>query len=280
VHVTKDGGSSWKNVSDAFPKDLWVSRVVASSHAKERVYVALNGYRWDDFNTYLYVSEDYGETWESIASNIPDSPVNVIKEDPENENILYTGTDNGLYVSFNRGNSWQIFGKDVPNVAVHDLVIQEREKDLVVGTHGRSIYVADIELVQELTIDNMNNILVSDVEPIRASRRWGSKGFNQFGEYNEPELNIQFYAPETAEVKIAISNTDGKVLKEWKNKVDQGISIEHYNLSVSEKGKKILDKEDISIEKSDNGTYYLPKGKYKIRISQGNQTSETDLEIK
>ncbi len=89
VHVTKNSGSSWTQISNSFPKDLWVSRVIASQHKKERVYVSLNGYRWDDFKTYIYVSEDYGNTWKSLNTNIPDSPVNVIKEDPENENLLY-----------------------------------------------------------------------------------------------------------------------------------------------------------------------------------------------
>jgi photosystem II stability/assembly factor-like uncharacterized protein len=280
VHLTKNGGSSWKSISTSFPKDLWVSRVIASAHKKERVYVALNGYRWDDFTPYIYVSENYGETWKPIANNMPASPVNVIKEDPKNENILYAGTDNGLYVTFNRGNSWELFGTDIPNVAIHDLVIQEREKDLVVGTHGRSIYVADIALLQKLTTENMKKVLVSEISSVKASNRWGSTGFNQFGDYYEPEQNIQIYTPKSGEVKISVKSEDGKSLKEWNKDVDKGISVVNYNLSVSEKGKKALEKKDISIEKADNGTYYLPKGKYRISISMGDQTSETVLEIK
>lgn len=73
------------------------------SHKKERVYVTLNGYRFDDFNTYIFKSEDYGKTWDNIKTNIPASPVNVIKEDPENEQVLYVGTDNGAYISFDMG---------------------------------------------------------------------------------------------------------------------------------------------------------------------------------
>ncbi|RLD26790.1 MAG: glycosyl hydrolase, partial [Bacteroidetes bacterium] len=99
VYVTRNAGSDWKRLSNAFPKDLWVSRVIASSHKKSRVYVTLNGYRWDDFTPYVYVSEDFGATWKSISSNLPTSPVNVIKEDPANMNVLYLGTDNGAYVS-------------------------------------------------------------------------------------------------------------------------------------------------------------------------------------
>jgi photosystem II stability/assembly factor-like uncharacterized protein len=280
VHVTKNAGGSWTKISTSFPKDLWVSRVIASSHKKERVYVALNGYRWDDFTPYIYVSEDYGATWKPIASNMPVSPVNVIKEDPENENILYAGTDNGLYISFNRGNSWELFGDNLPNVAMHDLVIQKRDKDLVVGTHGRSIYVADIKLLQQLTAANMNQVLVAEISPVRASRRWGTTGFNQFGDYFEPNEDIQLYVPTNDKTLISITTEDGTKVKEWTENTDKGINVVAYNLSISEKGKKALDKKDISVSKADNGTYYLPKGVYKVLVSQGGMTAETKLEIK
>ncbi|PKP39632.1 MAG: glycosyl hydrolase, partial [Bacteroidetes bacterium HGW-Bacteroidetes-13] len=118
VQLTRNGGGSWENVSASFPKDLWVSRVVASAHKKERVYVSLNGYRWDDFKPYIYVSEDFGKTWKNINGNLPLSPVNVIKEDPKVPNLLYVGTDDGVYVSFNRGDSWELFSSGLPKVAV------------------------------------------------------------------------------------------------------------------------------------------------------------------
>ncbi|MBS3737578.1 MAG: glycosyl hydrolase [Psychroflexus sp.] len=280
VHVTKDGGNTWVDISNTFPKDLWVSRVIASTHAKKRVFVALNGYRWDDFTPYIFVSEDYGETWKPIASNIPASPVNVIKEDPENENILYAGTDNGLYISFNRGNSWEIFGTDLPNVAMHDLVIQKREKDLIVGTHGRSIYLAEIELLQKLNPDNFSKVVLGKIKTTRASKRWGSKDFNPYGDYYEPEQDIYFYAPDNGDVNIKVTTEDGKTLKEWSQTVDKGVSVATYNLSISNKGEKALRKKDITIEKGDNGIFYLPKGTYKVVVSQANSSAETELIIK
>ncbi|MEM7382663.1 MAG: glycosyl hydrolase, partial [Bacteroidota bacterium] len=124
IQMSKNAGGSWQNVSSGFPKDLWVSRVAASKHKKERVYASLNGYRWDDFTPYIYKSDDYGKNWVSISANIPMSPVNVILEDPENEHLLFAGTDNGLYASFDQGLSWELFQNGIPNVAVHDLVIQ------------------------------------------------------------------------------------------------------------------------------------------------------------
>src|SRR5690606_368043 len=136
IYVTKDAGGSWTNITSSLPKDLWVSRVIASQHKKERVYVALNGYRFDDFTSYIYTSDDYGQTWKNISANLPASPVNVIKEDPKNENLLFVGTDNGAYVSFDRGTSWEAFSKGLPNVAVHDLIIQPEAHDLLLATHG------------------------------------------------------------------------------------------------------------------------------------------------
>lgn len=280
VHVTKDGGSSWSNISTTFPKDLWVSRVIASAHAKERVYVALNGYRWDDFTPYIFKSEDYGKTWEPIATNIPASPVNVIKEDPENENILYAGTDNGLYVTFNRGSNWEPFSKNLPHVAMHDLVIQEREKDLVVGTHGRSIYIADIALLQTLHKDNMNEVHVGKLSPIRVSERWGSKRFDPYGDYYEADQLIQIYTPDSGEITLSVTTEEGKTLQEWNEDVDKGISTLSYNFSISEKGLKALRKKDISLKKAENGKYYLPKGMYKVMVTQGGLSAETELEIK
>ncbi|MDF1518749.1 MAG: glycosyl hydrolase, partial [Lutibacter sp.] len=103
VNVTTNSGGSWIRISDKLPANLWVSRIVASQHEKDRVYVALNGYRSDDFKPYVFLSENSGSTWKSISGNLPDSPVNVIKEDPKDENILYLGTDNGVYVSFDKG---------------------------------------------------------------------------------------------------------------------------------------------------------------------------------
>ena len=88
IHITKDGGNTWKKITEGLPNDLWVSRVQASSHNKATVYASLNGYRWDDFNAYIYVSTNYGDTWTRIGTDLPAEPINVVKEDPKNANIL------------------------------------------------------------------------------------------------------------------------------------------------------------------------------------------------
>jgi len=127
-----------------------VSRITASKFKEGRVYASLNGYRSDDFNSYLFLSEDYGSTWTAIAKDLPSEPVNVIKEDPKSENIIYVGTDGGLYVSFNKGRSFMMWNAGLAkSVPVHDIAIQERENEIVLGTHGRSIYIAKLDDIQK-----------------------------------------------------------------------------------------------------------------------------------
>ncbi|MBI2282875.1 MAG: glycosyl hydrolase [Bacteroidetes bacterium] len=154
IQVTKDGGYSWELVNRKLPKGLYVSRVFASAFKEGRVYASLNGYRNDHFLPYLYVSEDYGATWKVIGKNLPNEPINVVKEDLTNENILYVGTDGGLYVSIDGGASWMMWNKGLPySVPVHDLVQHPRENELVLGTHGRSLYIARLDEIQKLAKD-------------------------------------------------------------------------------------------------------------------------------
>jgi len=280
VQVTRNGGANWNNVSSSFPKDLWVSRVVASSHKKDRVYATLNGYRWDDFKPYVYMSENGGATWKNISSNLPVSPVNVIVEDPMNEQIVYVGTDNGVYVSFNQGMNWEAFMSGLPSVAVHDLKIQERDKDLVVGTHGRSIYIADISLIQQLNSSNMNSVMLSEVEGVRASRFWGRRGFSGYDEPFEPSIPIQMYAPASGNASISVATEDGTVVNSWDAEMSKGLQVIDYNASLSAKGKKALEKKDIRVATGDNDVPYLPKGNYKISVSMNGKTSTQMLEIK
>ena len=276
VQVTKDAGGSWTRISDSFPKDLWVSRVVASQHKKERVYVTLNGYRWDDFKPYIYISDNYGQTWTNISSGIPASPVNVIKEDSVNDNILYVGTDNGAYVSFDRGAHWEAFSKGLPNVAVHDIVIQSEAKDLLLGTHGRSIYKADLEPFHEFGKGLPSSTILFSAEPVRSSRRWGSS-FG-WGRTFEPSTTFTFFSNSSGKQTVKLLSEKGTELHSFSVDADKGFNYLDYDLSISEKAKKALMKENTSIDlkKAQNGKYYLPKGIYMINIDN----TKTKLEVK
>ncbi|MCF6307635.1 MAG: glycosyl hydrolase [Flavobacteriaceae bacterium] len=272
VQLTKNGGGNWTTISSTFPKDLWVSRVIASQHKKERVYVTLNGYRWDDFTPYVYMSDNYGMSWKDISSNLPVGAVNVIKEDPKNENVLYLGTDNGVYVSLNKGETWHPFSEGLPNVAFHDLVIQPEANDLVLGTHGRSVYVANISILQN---SKEGEVLISEIEPIHYSSYWGDSR-SQWSEVYEPSVAIQFYNPKAENITISIKTEDGVELQSYKLGTDKGVNMFDYDVTLSEKGKKALAKKDIEISEAKNEKYYLPKGNYLIHING----KKTALEIK
>jgi len=278
VHITKDAGTSWKSISNSFPKDLWVSRVIASKHNKQRVYVTLNGYRWDDFNTYVYMSNDFGDNWEDISSNIPKSPVNVIKEDTENENVLYLGTDNGAYVSFNQGENWEAFSKNLPNVAVHDIVIQPEEKDLLLGTHGRSIYKTNISPLQQMSNDmKSESVTIFDIDDVRFSSQWGSS-WSQWTDSYEPEIDISFYSNSSDKKSLEVFSDEGNLLNQMDVDADKGFNYASYDLTLNNKGRKALlkEKSDLEIDEAKNGKYYLPKGKYIIKIDG----ASSEFEIK
>jgi BNR/Asp-box repeat len=153
IQVTKDGGYTWTLVSGKLPRELYVSRVVASAYKEGRVFATLNGYRNDNFTPWLYVSDDYGQTWTRIGNNLPAGPLNVVREDPKVEDIIYVGSDNGLYASFDMGKTFMALG-DLPSVPVHDIAVQKRDNDIIVATHGRSIYVTSLDNVQKKFVEN------------------------------------------------------------------------------------------------------------------------------
>ena len=148
VHITQNDGDSWTNIIGDLPKGKHVSRVCASQHNESTVYLTLNGKREDDFKAYIYRSDDYGNSWTDISSNIPIGPVNVIIEDPRYRNVLYVGTDIGVYISTNRGESWEVLGSGMPSTYVHDLKIHPGDLILVAATHGRSLYKMDISEIR------------------------------------------------------------------------------------------------------------------------------------
>ncbi len=141
---TKDGGESWTDIREKPLPVRWVSRVVASQHDFGTVYMTQTGRRDDDSQVYIWKSGDFGDTWQDISANIPVGPVNVIREDPFDENILYVGTDVGVYISTDGGKQWNVLG-DLPCTYVHDLKIHPRENLLLIATHGRGMFALDAD---------------------------------------------------------------------------------------------------------------------------------------
>ncbi len=210
VWVTKNDGGQWTDVSAGLPRK-WVTRVIASQHEAGAVYVALTGYREDDFTAYLYRSTDFGGTWTPIASNLPAESINVVREDPKRPDVLYVGTDAGVYVSLDRGGSWLSLCADLPTTPVMDLVVHPREDEIVVATHGRSLFLLDVRPIQALSDSvRASELHLFDIRP--ATLTW------QPGREVPPQpprgrafLHVWLKAP--SDLKATIADAQGRVVR-------------------------------------------------------------------
>ncbi|MFN7687488.1 MAG: WD40/YVTN/BNR-like repeat-containing protein [Sphingobacteriales bacterium] len=144
VWVTMNDGGAWTEITKGLPERVHVSRLVASKYDAGTVYITLSDRREDNIKPYLFRSTDYGKTWTALVTDLPASPVNVVREDPKNANILYCGTDLGVYISKDKGKSWQSIQGNLPaTVSVNDLFVHPRDYNLVIGTYGRGVWVVD-----------------------------------------------------------------------------------------------------------------------------------------
>ena len=264
VQLSNDGGNNWKIISRNLPKNMWVSRVVFSKHKENRIYVSLNGYRFDDFKPYVFVTEDNGENWKSIHSNLPISSVNVIKEDPYYEDLLYLGTDNGVYMSFDKGLSWNSFNNGLQKVATHDLVIQKRAKDLLIGTHGRSIYKMDLSIIysflEKRNLKQNHFIIPND---INFSSGWGKRTYN-WSEFNSPDKYFNLYSIKDQYLTMKLLDSDKSLIYKMKLNLEEG--FQKVDLPLVYPNKKMGKKN--KIKQSDDGKFYLKKGQYEIVIGE------------
>jgi hypothetical protein len=151
---SNNGGAAWERIDGNLPLvgPRYLSDVVPSHFADDRVYLTVDGHRSDDFFTYVFVSNDRGASWQSLGQDLPSQqPCYAIAEDPRNEDLLFLGTEYGAYASLDRGEHWLPLYRGMPTVAVRDLCIQDRDSDLIAATHGRGVFVLDIEGLRQLT---------------------------------------------------------------------------------------------------------------------------------
>jgi photosystem II stability/assembly factor-like uncharacterized protein len=272
IWKSNDVGDTWTNITNNLPFQKWCTRVVASAHKKERLYCTLNGYRTDDFTPYVYVSNDAGNTWTPLANTLPNEPINVIKEDPINENILYVGSDNGLYVCIDAGKKFMLWQSNLPRVAIHDIAIQKRENELVLGTHGRSIYIASLNFVQKLAADsNSFPLFIYAIEDINYNNKWGSK-WASYADAMKPSIAINYYIAKASTIEVTIYSKEMMVLKTFTVEANYGINTINYDATITKK---------LAGNKADDGQYYLTAGNYIVEIKDTmGHKSVTELVIK
>jgi photosystem II stability/assembly factor-like uncharacterized protein len=212
VWVTRDNGAGWTKLNDKITGNpgTWVSRVAASPLDPGTAYVTYTGLRNDDFRPFIYKTTDYGQSWTSVVGDLAEGPVNVVREDVKNPNLLFAGTDFGVYVSIDGGSHWETMKNNMPTQPVHDLKIQPRENDLIVATHGRGLFILDVSPLQDLSPE----LLASDAHlfPIKSKVRWegfdtsNSSSSNFNGQSEPPGIVINYFlkAKPKGDVKVQV----------------------------------------------------------------------------
>lgn len=229
IHVTRDGGKSWENVTPS-PMPAWIqiNSIDASPHNAATAYAAATMYKSDDFKPYLYKTSDYGKSWKKITNGIPDGAfTRVIREDPNRRGLLYAGTETGIYVSFDDGENWQSLQLNLPVTPITDLTVHKREKDLVVATQGRSFWVLDDLPVLHQTTDAVAQAGVHLFKPEDAYRMEGGGGFRQprssLGENPPNGVVVYFYLKDKpgGEVTLEFLDSGGKSIRKFSSKAEE-----------------------------------------------------------
>ncbi len=300
IQVSRDDGATWMKI-DKFPgvPDMtYASRVVASSHDEGTVYATFDGHRSNDFKPYVLKSTDYGKTWTSISSNLPNSSVQVIREHPRAPSLLFVGNEIGAYYSGNGGKSWSKLEYNLPTVPVHDIRIHPRENDLVIGTHGRGIYIIDdITPLEKLSeADRVSHIYLFPVKQAtllnyNSSIPGGARGAGALGDrsFSAPNpsygTTLTYYLkdslPKGRALTLAIFDSTGKKIRDLTANSKAGMHRATWDLRL---GPPYINPRPQGNRGQPTGAFVLP-GKYTARLSLGGndtittQSSETQVVV-
>ena len=281
---SRDGGQTWDNLTGnlpGVPDQTYVTRLIASAHSASRVYVTLDGHRNDDYSTYAFLSDDYGDSFQSIGATLPpEAALNVIREHHENENFLVTGGEFGVYVTLDRGANWHRIGGQIPTVPVDDLAIHPRENDLILGTHGRSIWIAD-DIAPLTTLDA--SVFEKDLHlfPVRDAVAWriythkGNTGHKFFIAENPPEgALLHLYAKAAGEAEITVSAAGGDTVRTLKAELEPGLNRVNWDL-----------RHDSPVPDGGQGFGGPPRGPrvlpgaYSVRVASGDASAEGSVAV-
>jgi photosystem II stability/assembly factor-like uncharacterized protein len=228
IHLTRDGGKNWQDVTPkGIPDFIRINCIAASPFDAGTAYVAATMYLSDDFHPFLYKTTDYGKTWTKIINGIPDDDfTRAIRPDPKMKGLLIAGTEAHLYISYNDGDTWSPFQLNLPNVPITDIAFQKREDDLVIATQGRAFYILDdMPMVRALASGKLPDQPVHLFEPKPAYRYSGGGGFGGGGAAdagkNPPTGVVIYYSLKskpTSDVTIKVKDASGKLVNEFSSK--------------------------------------------------------------
>ncbi len=282
VQVSRDGGATWTEVSGkmaGLPGGAWINGIEASRSQPGRVYVAANNYRNDDFANYLYVSEDFGGSWRALHGGLPaERVVRTLREDPRNPEALYLGTEFGAFFSGDRGTSWAPLELGLPTVAVNDLMVHPRDNDLILGTHGRGIWILDnVNALQELTPRVLSSrahlFTLEPAEQIRYLSEKGHDGDMIFrGKNPAPGALVDFWLDRDGDpAALSFLDAAGQVVARIAAPGRRGVNRVGWDLRHSSP--------DSGPGGGPAGPLVVP-GRYTVRLEAGGTVSERTLEVR
>jgi len=247
LQVSRDNGVTFTDVSKNLPglpasHYYWISRIDASHFDGGTAYVSVDGHRDNDLKPYLYVTRDYGKTFQSIAADLPQfGNIQVVREDPKNRDLLYVGTEFGLYISMNGGKSWQKFMNNLPTARVDDILVHPRDNDLIVATHARGVWIVDdlTALQQMSSAVAAQDAALFDLRPAVAyisDRQSGQQvaGHKHFEGENPPRgasINYFLKSASAGDVRVTISDMNGRTLRTITGTKNAGINRVMWNLT-------------------------------------------------
>jgi photosystem II stability/assembly factor-like uncharacterized protein len=284
VHLTQNDGKSWDNVTPSEAAGRYVSRVEASHHTESRCYISLDGHRMDDMKPCLLMTSDFGKSWINITGDLPKThSVMVIREDDTNPNILYCGTEAAMFVSLNQGKNWvKMHGKGLPTVPVYDIKQHQRDRDLVIATHGRSVWVLDnANWFSQATPENLAKPIhlfnLRSVKPIQRLHYNGLWSHKMFRAPNAPTgITIDYWINEYNgdEVSAVIENETGVTVKKLTGSNAPGFNRIVWNLQPDD-WHKLADKS----EEMMMNDFHCRPGKYKVKLTFGDNSAEGEFSI-
>ncbi len=284
IHVTENDGGAWRDVTPKAGNGLYVSYITASAHDAQTAYVAIDGHRTDVNTAIALMTTDLGKSWSSIAGDLPaDEPVQVVIEDPANRDVLYCGTQFFAYVTLDRGAHWlRLNNESLPPVPVHDMKIHPRERDLVVGTHGRSIWVLDdVSMFSQLTSEARAKALAAfDIRPARpriyASMAYGN-GQGIFRAKN-PAMGayINYWVKEDTgdPVSITVADSTGFVVRELDGSARAGLNRVVWDLRPDKKHAF-----SPSPNEEAGPDQFVAAGTYKVTVKMGDAKDEKTVRV-
>ena len=290
LQLTQNGGQNWTNLKDrvpGLPAFAWIGKIHASEHDAGTAFIAVDQHRMDDFRPYAFMTSDYGQSWKKIVNGLPkDDYVKVIRQDPHDPNVLYIGMEHGIYISWDKGENWTRINNNLPPVSVRDLRIHPRERDIIVGTHGRGVWILDdARGISELGKAKDKNL---HLFPARPAIRWhyytqienmGQRVYKaknpEYGAY----VNYFLGAAAKQPVRLEITDPNGALIRELKDTTaTAGLNRFVWDLR---------SKEGIELKKKQTGGWrsgpmrpLVPPGTYTATLFANGEKQQTPIEVK